>query len=96
MNYRQTQALMTGRASKLRKSPTVAESTLFKLLKDAKINFKFQSPRWHDGQLRIFDFWLPQPHRINIEVDGEYHNAERDAFKDKLMKRARPPRKAPF
>lgn len=84
------QSFLTKRANELRAHPTFAETVLYKLLKENTISFKFQSPRWHSHQYRIFDFWLPQPYRIAIEVDGGYHDPKKDTSKDILMKKARP------
>lgn len=86
---------MTKRAHELRKKPTRAELKMIRLFDQLKSDglisrYIFQSPRWHDNCFRIFDFWIPAPHRIRIEVDGEYHKKEIDEFRDKKLKQARP------
>ncbi len=83
------QRWMHKKANELKKRPTKAELVLYKALKKAKIHFIFQSPRWHERVLRIFDFWIPRK-RIAIEVDGKIHNAEVDRQKDLRMKQVRP------
>lgn len=89
------QSLMTKRAHKLRQNPTNAELKMIDLLNELKSEkiisrYMFQSPRWHDNCFRVFDFWIPAPHRIRIEVDGGYHKKEIDTVRDAELKKARP------
>lgn len=92
---KQKQSLMTKRAHELRQKPTKAELKMISLLDELKVQgfisrYIFQSPRWHDNCFRIFDFWIPAPHRIRIEVDGKYHKKEIDEQRDEKLKQARP------
>ena len=95
MNYKQKSSMMRLRANELKKHPTMAELAMIKILDEFKKNGKikkyyFQSPRWHKNCFRIFDFWIPNPHRLRIEVDGGYHNHNTDKLRDEILKKARP------
>jgi len=84
------QSILTKRANTHRENPTPAEQEFMKLLTKLGIRFQFQSPRWAGNQYRIFDFYLPKPFRLAIEIDGEYHNQAKDKFRDHKLKEQRP------
>lgn len=83
-NYSETQSLLTKRANRLRNNQTKAEIKMQEILKELKVRFKSQKVVYKDGQLRIFDFYLIG-RRIVIEVDGGYHDAVKDSYKDMYL-----------
>lgn len=89
-NYKYYSKLMQNRALRLKRNATAAEKVMLEALEENNIPFKFQSHRFKNGQLRIFDFWIPYPYRIDLEIDGGYHNKTKDRFKDKKLIEARP------
>lgn len=67
---------LIGLRKELRNHSTLAEATLWKMLKGAQIdNLKFR--RQHSVGPYILDFYCPQI-KLAIELDGEIHNRQAD------------------
>lgn len=78
------------RAEENRESPTPAEAFFKNLLKANSIKYFAEYVIFYKNfTYRIVDFFLPE-YRVNIEIDGAYHNqlkiAEYDFYKDKHTK----------
>lgn len=54
------------------------------LLDKLGVRYVQQSIKFGHGVYRIFDFYLPK-RRVVIEIDGEYHDPERDAAQDAVL-----------
>jgi leucyl-tRNA synthetase len=70
------------RRRELRKSPTRAEEILWEELKDGKLGTRFR--RQHSIGGYILDFYCFKA-RLIIELDGNLHDKEYDAVRDKFF-----------
>ena len=82
MKIEDKQRTLFTRQQKLRSNPTKAEQHFITLLDKANINYIFQKAFIAGKNYVIVDFYLPKPNRICIEIDGEYHNTEKQKRKD--------------
>jgi very-short-patch-repair endonuclease len=80
MQYRITADRHCQRRAALRKRATPAEHAFRQYLTDRKISFREQQGFYYPFY-RIADFYLPDQNLI-IEIDGGYHDAKRDRYKD--------------
>ena len=63
--------------------PTKAEKEFADLLNESGLKYVSQKGWIADGWFCISDFYLPKPHRICIEIDGLYHNSDKQKQRDK-------------
>jgi len=72
------------RARTARKNPSVAEQVMWQILRGNRLGFKFR--REHPIDRFRLDFYCPEA-RLAIEMDGEQHEADRDAERDKTLEK---------
>lgn len=72
------------------KHPTKAEVEFETILKTFSIKYLPQKICFAHGQLRIFDFYLPKPYQLAIEIDGGYHDPRKDCYRDYKFNQSRP------
>lgn len=59
---------------KLRKQITPAEKSFISILKRLKIRFIFQKGFvFNKESFIVVDFYIPKPHKIVFEIDGDHH-----------------------
>ncbi len=73
--------------ARLLKRSTLAERVFGRYLASLGLAFR-QQQGFYTPCYRIADFYLPD-HRLIIEIDGPYHDAERDKIKDERFLQAR-------
>lgn len=64
------------------KKPTEYELIFKEILDKENIKYIFQKGFIKDNFSCIVDFYLPKPHKICIEIDGDYHNSDKQKKKD--------------
>jgi very-short-patch-repair endonuclease len=69
-------------ARKLRKNQTLPEAAVWRLLRKKQLGFRVKRQTVIAGW--IVDFWIPA-HRLAVEIDGPFHDAEKDAFRDSTL-----------
>ncbi len=69
-------------AREARKDPSVAETLVWKWLRDRKQEFKFRR-EYPIGPFRL-DFYCAAA-KLGVELDGEQHDADRDAKRDAFI-----------
>ncbi|MGF7168461.1 very-short-patch-repair endonuclease [Sphingobium xanthum] len=75
---------MLARAARMRREPTEAERLLWRQLRASQLNgYKFRRQATTGG--RIVDFFCPAK-GLAIEVDGDTHEAQSDAGRDKALR----------
>lgn len=84
MSFKRRHAKLVG---KLRLNPTPAEHEFCSHLDKLGLGYRFQQSFFHPAY-RIADFFIPSMNLI-VEIDGGYHDAERDRAKDELFERER-------
>lgn len=63
--------------------PTYHEKLFEDILKTYKVKYIPQKGFIAECYVcSIVDFYLPKPHKLIIEIDGEYHNPEKDSKRD--------------
>ena len=70
----------------MKQAPTPSELRLKARLDAEGIKYQFQSIKFSGGTYRIFDFYLPKPYRLAVEVDGPYHDRKYDAERDNAVR----------
>jgi very-short-patch-repair endonuclease len=80
--YKTKQRLLAERQVRLKINATPSEKKVFELLTKIGIDFFFQKGFISKGGFCIVDFYLPRPYRICIEIDGGYHNTEKQQRRD--------------
>lgn len=87
--FKDKQKTLFERQKYLRENPTESELLFYNRLKKSGINFIFQKCFIANDYYCIVDFYLPKPHKLVIEIDGEYHNEKnqlvKDAYRDKYL-----------
>ncbi len=90
ISYREYKQVITERARRFRKQPTVTERALWQHLRGKKVaGYKFlrQYPILHDqkGRVRFFiaDFYCHEKKMI-IEVDGDVHDSKEQKLHDEM------------
>src|SRR5687767_1250524 len=73
--------------ARLKKQATPAEKRLLVYLAALGVNYRFQRGFYHPYH-RIVDFYLPD-HNLVIEIDGPYHDLERDYRRDTWFQNVR-------
>ena len=63
--------------------PTKAEKEFADLLNESGLKYVSQKGWIADGWFCISDFYLPKPHRICIEIDGLYHDTDKQKQRDR-------------
>jgi len=76
------QSLCSKRINELRKRITPYELIFKYKLELAEIEFIFQKGFIQGNDFIIADFYLPWPYKMIIEIDGEYHNTEKQKKRD--------------
>jgi len=77
--------------ARMRANPTKGESAVKSALDNLGIRYTFQKGFLRGKTLRIVDFYITKPKRICIEVDGKYHEKQReyDAYREREIKSQR-------
>ena len=61
-----------------RKNPTKAESLVLEALLSTGLKFVFQKGFLRDNTIRLVDFYFPGKDMTCLEVDGKYHDGQKD------------------
>lgn len=89
IKFKDKQKTLFKRIDKLRKNITPAEKIFKTRLDNLRINYIFQKGFIVGNYYCIVDFYIPKPHKLCIEIDGEYHNdsiqVKRDKRKDNYL-----------
>ena len=88
--YSELQRKLTLYRNEHLKHPTPSEHAFENILKLLGLRYLPQKICYAHGQLRIFDFYLPHPHKLAIEIDGGYHDPRKDSYKDYKFNQSRP------
>ena len=82
IEYRDKQILCAERRNELLNKQTESEKVFQKKLEHLKIPFIAQKGFIAGDNFCIVDFYLPKPFKLCIEIDGAYHNTERQQWRD--------------
>lgn len=63
---------------RMRENPTAAELKVKQCLDKIGCKYVFQKGFLRDKTVRIVDFWFPHPVTTALEIDGKYHDFQRD------------------
>lgn len=80
---KEKQRICQQRSNELKKRATKYELIFKGKLEQAGIKFIFQKICYAGNNLCIADFYLPNPYKLVIEIDGEYHNSADQIKRDK-------------
>lgn len=80
--FKEKQSILDERKKTLKKNITPSELRIKILLKELKINTKFQKGFIAGKNFCIVDFYIPK-HALVLEVDGGYHNNIEQIKRDK-------------
>ncbi len=69
--------------NELIKNPTKAELIFKARLDSFGIRYLFQKGFIQGNYHCIVDFYLPKPHRLCIEIDGGYHDSDKQIVRDR-------------
>jgi very-short-patch-repair endonuclease len=90
VDFKSKQILCSKRRYDLLKNPTESELRFKQRLEANNIKFMFQKGFIQGNNFCIADFYFPRPLKIVVEIDGEYHETDkqkhRDANKDYYYK----------
>lgn len=76
--YKDKQRRLAKYQAEARKKPTAAEAIVKSALDNIGINYVFQKGFLRGKTIRLVDFYFPGKYRICLEVDGEYHDLQKD------------------
>ena len=89
LTFKDKQKTVFKRIKTLRELATPSELIFKQKLDELNIYYKFQKAFIQGDYYCIVDFYLPRPHKICIEIDGEYHSnnyqQKKDIAKDKYL-----------
>ena len=67
----------------LQAKKTPSELHVEALLGELNIRFQDQKVMFAGDMLLLADIYLPKPYKLVIEIDGEYHNTQKQQWRDK-------------
>lgn len=82
IEFKDKQRTALNRIVDLRNRATNSQLVFKKKLDEAGINYIFQKAFIQCDYYCIVDFYLPKPYKICIQIDGKYHEDEKQVRKD--------------